>query len=115
MNDLSGYICDECGKHVVSEELPAGWEKIGVDYGPALDVCPACIAAMDYEDDLVDDDDDFEQTAWPEPDIVPYPHYLSDDLSGFDGLGLCPGCHGVETRGAKLCVSCQRQKMEDEH
>lgn len=34
MNDLSGYICDECGTRVVSEELPDGWEKVGVDFGP---------------------------------------------------------------------------------
>lgn len=35
--------------------------------------------------------------------------YRSD---GFDGLGICPNCHDVETPGGKLCLRCRNEARD---
>lgn len=34
------------------------------------------------------------------------------DMFGFDGLGLCPNCHDIETRGGKLCLNCRNEERD---
>ena len=37
---------------------------------------------------------------------------LWGDFDG-DGLGLCPKCHGAETRNGTLCLVCQNEARDD--
>lgn len=44
-----------------------------------------------------------------EGNAIPLPF----DNDGFDGLGLCPRCHGAETRNGSLCRVCQDEIQAD--